>query len=88
MLHDGPSATLSNNSQTAPAVVRSISSDRGPHLRGTCGRDLVSTREIRRRLWRAGGRRHRLQIRGLAITSIKSRAFETIEAVGDGSNRD
>ena len=50
MHHDGPNPTLSNNSQTAPAVVRSISSGRGPHLRGACGRDLISTREIRRRL--------------------------------------
>ena len=73
MHHDGSSPTLSNDSRTAPAVVRSISSDRGPHLQGACGRDLVSTRKIRRGLWRAGGADHRrVQFCGLAITSIRS----------------
>ena len=55
MHYDGPSSILANDSQTATAVVRSVSTGRGLHLRGACGRDLVSTREVRRRLWRAGG---------------------------------
>ena len=50
MHHDGSSPTLSSDSQTAQAVVRSLLSDRGQHFRGACGLDLVSTREIRRRL--------------------------------------
>ena len=88
MHHDGPSSTLANDTQTAAALVRSISSGRGPHFRGACGRYIVSTREIRRRLWRAWGRAAAATAgRGLAITSIRSRVLETIETVGDGSHR-
>ena len=45
MHHDGLSPTLSNDSQTVPAKVRIISSDRGPHLRGRVG--AISSRLAR-----------------------------------------
>ena len=53
---DDPSPNFSSDSRTAPAVVCSISSDRGPHFRGANEGDFVSTRDYRRRLesWGVG----------------------------------
>ena len=84
MHYDGPNPTLSSDPRRAPAVVRSVSLGRGPHLRGACRSDFVSTRNCQRRLWKAGGRRcWQLRFRSFSISSINTWALEAAEAIRD-----